>query len=132
MKPLILLVEDDEDDHDLTRVYFRDAGFTPDIEWARNGLEALDYLRRSAEGGARRPDLVLADIKMPKMNGFELLERARADGRLAGVPFVFLTSSGVERDQREAERLGAAMYLQKPAGFEGYTDLIKKLKEFIQ
>lgn len=119
----ILYVEDDDDDITLMLAFLNTLGLGSRIESARNGIEALDYLAKASRGEADLPALVLADIKMPKMDGLELLERVRVDSLLDGIPFMVLTASGDERDRSEAARLGADSYRQKPTSKTAYAEL---------
>jgi two-component system response regulator len=123
----VLYVEDDEDDKELTLIHFREAGFSPQVVWVRNGEEALDFLRRGLRGEAPLPGLVLADLKMPKMNGLELLGAVRANALWAPIPFVFMTSSGDHRDREAAERLGVTLYLEKPFTAADYGAVVARL-----
>lgn len=125
----VLFVEDDEDDKELTLIQFKEAGFEPKVVWVRNGLEALDFLRRCLRGESPLPGLLLSDVKMPKMTGLELLRQVRANPIWARIPFVFMTSSGDCRDKGAAEKLGAALFLEKPGTFEGYKRVVEQLKE---
>lgn len=127
----ILFVEDDDDDTELMLICFKSLGLAAKVECARNGLEALGYLTKALRGDAAMPALILADIKMPKMNGFELLERVRENQLLNGIPFVILTSSRDERDRSEALRLRADSYLQKPSSGAGYADLAAQVRGFV-
>jgi two-component system, response regulator len=124
----VLYVEDDEDDKELTLIHFREAGFDPEVVWTRNGEEALDFLRRGLRGEAPLPGLILADLKMPKMNGLELLAQVRANALWARIPFAFMTSSGDHRDKAQAERLGVTLYLEKPFSAEQYRSVVERLQ----
>jgi two-component system response regulator len=128
----ILYVEDDADDKQLTLFHFKRLGVAARIEWARDGIDALDYLAKALRGEAALPALILADIKMPKMDGFELLKRVRGNTLLDGIPFVFLTSSGDQRDRSESARMLADAYLQKPACTSGYADVAARVQAFLE
>lgn len=119
----LLFVEDDRDDEALTRLGFKNAGFTHDIAVARDGREALDLLESALAAGEPLPDVILTDLKMPRMTGLELLRALTAAPRLRSIPVVFLTSSGNEDDQREASTLGARRYLRKPSNLDDYKDI---------
>ncbi|MDP3542272.1 MAG: response regulator [Elusimicrobiota bacterium] len=119
----ILYVEDDDDDCTLMLVCFKDLGLGARIESARNGIEALDYLEKASRGETALPALIIADIKMPKMGGLELLERVRANALLDGIPFMILTASGDKRDRAEAARLGVDSYRRKPTSKTAYLEL---------
>jgi CheY-like chemotaxis protein len=111
----VMLVEDDEDHVFLIRRALRDL---PDVsvqlDVARSGEQALELLGRAALAAAPLPDLVLLDLRMPGMDGFEVLRRVRGDDRLRGLPVVALTSSEREDDRDQALRLGVTWYVCKP------------------
>jgi two-component system response regulator len=125
----VLYVEDDEDDKELTLIHFREAGFDPKVVWTRNGEEALEHLRRGLRGEAPLPGLILADLKMPKMNGLELLAQVRANALWARIPFAFMTSSGDHRDRTQAQRLGVTVYLEKPYSAAEYKKVVDALQD---
>ena len=129
----ILVVEDNPADYFATERGLRKAGLANPIVHAESGEQALDYLygRGSyAEGGPRRPGIVLLDINLPGLNGGEVLERIRADDALRTLPVVMLTTSSDERDVQMAYRLGANSYVQKPVDLDGFMSAIKRLKDF--
>ena len=115
---LILLVEDNPDDEELTMRALRKANVANDIVIARDGSAALDFLFGQGEHAgrdpARTPAVVLLDIKLPKVSGLEVLERLRADERTRLVPVVMLTSSSEDEDKLRSYRLGANSYVRKP------------------
>lgn len=119
----ILLVEDDEADVELTRRAFEFYGFDARVETAADGHEALERLRCGP-----LPDLVLTDIKMPRVNGLELQERLRADERLRQLPVVFLTSSSERADLEHALLHGARAYLQKPMELAQFEAVVAELR----
>jgi len=98
MSAPLLFVDDDRDDVELTMLGFRREGFEHEIAVARDGKEALDMLLADYEAGRPLPAAVLADIKMPRMDGLELLRRIKNDPRLRKIPVVILTSSGYDAD----------------------------------
>jgi CheY-like chemotaxis protein len=130
-KKLILLVEDNPDDEALTLRSIRRAGFSGDVVVARDGVEALDYLRSSVGAGGDevpgRPDLVMLDLKMPRIGGLELLRLMRSDAALLGLPVVVFTSSNEECDIQESYRLGANSYIRKPVEFVRLSETIHHL-----
>jgi two-component system response regulator len=132
VKPVILLAEDDSDDEELFMIHFRQAGGPAEVVWARNGLEAFEHLQKGLRGELPLPALVVADIKMPKLTGLELLERMRANHLLNGIPFAFLTSSSDRRDRADAARLGADLYLEKPSSVDGYKTMIQSLRGLLE
>ncbi len=125
----VLLVEDNPNDLELALHAFRKNDFTGRIQVARDGAEALDFLfctgahaGRSPEGG---PRLILLDLKLPKVDGLEVMRRAKADPRTRAIPIVVLTSSGQERDIAESYQLGANSYLVKPVDFTQLRDALR-------
>ena len=114
---IFLLVEDEEDDVFFMKRAFKDAGLTNPLHIVTNGEEAIDYLAGRNEFADRQkhplPDMVFLDLKMPGLNGFEVLEWIRQDGRYE-FPIAVLTSSSEEVDFRRTRELGASCYLLKP------------------
>jgi two-component system response regulator len=116
---VLLLVEDDPDDRELTLRAFARQASPPPVEVAGDGQEALDYLLGTAPGGTPRPlpAVVLLDLKLPRVDGLEVLRRLRAAERTRLVPVVVLSSSAEERDVLESYARGANGYVQKPVSF---------------
>ena len=111
----VMLVEDDEDHVFLIRRALRDlSDVSVQVDVARSGEQALELLGRAALAAAPLPDLVLLDLRMPGMDGFEVLRRVRGDDRLRALPVVALTSSEREDDRDQALRLGVTWYVCKP------------------
>jgi two-component system, response regulator len=121
--PVILLVEDNADDEELTRRAFRKNNLQNDLVVAHDGQEALDYLFNNA----RRPHLVLLDLKLPRVDGLEVLRRLRADERTRFVPVVVLTSSTEERDLVASYALGVNSYVRKPVDFQEFAEAARQL-----
>lgn len=119
----VLLVEDNEDDVELTLRAFKKHNLANEIHVARDGKEALDFLF----GGRPIPQVVLLDLKLPKIDGLEVLRRIRADARTQLLPVVILTSSNEERDMVESYRLGANSYVRKPVDFQQFTEAAHQL-----
>ena len=119
----ILLVEDNPDDEALTVRALR-MGTTANIEVARDGQEALDYLFNDAKS---MPQLVLLDLKLPKIDGLEVLRRVREDERTCLTPVVILTSSNAPNDVDAGYRLGANSYIRKPVDFDEFAEVIHQL-----
>lgn len=130
-KHIILLVEDNPDDEELTRLAFRECKFDYELVVARDGQEALDYLFAGGKYSARdirdMPQLVLIDLKLPKVNGLEVLRRVRADAIARFIPVVVLTSSREEQDMIDSYSFGANSYIQKPVDFNRFADAVCQL-----
>lgn len=124
----ILLVEDNPDDEELALLAFRQMGAAVNIVVARDGEEALDLLFGPGSGnGAVLPSVVLLDLNLPKVDGFEVLERIRGDERTRFVPVVVLTSSREERDFIESYSRGCNSYVRKPVDFAEFTQAVHQL-----
>jgi len=130
-EPIILLVEDNPDDEALTVRALKRANVRNRIVVARDGAEALDYLHGTGVHAGRdarlTPQVVLLDIKLPKIDGLEVLRRVRADARTELLPVVILTSSSEEQDMIEGYRLGANSYVRKPVDFGHFADAVRQL-----
>ena len=130
----ILLVEDDPADIELTLHVMRREGLANTIEVVRDGEEALDYLFCRGPYSDRQPDqpprLVLLDLKLPKVDGLEVLRAMKDDPRTRLVPVVILTASREEQDIVEGYRLGVNSYIQKPVDFEQFRQTIKQIGLF--
>ena len=118
----ILLVEDNPDDEALTVMALR--GVPATLEVARDGQEAMDYLTND---GKALPRLVLLDLKLPKIDGLEVLRRIREDDRTRLTPVVVLTSSNAPNDVVASYRLGANSYVRKPINFDQFSETIRQL-----
>jgi two-component system, response regulator len=129
--PTILLVEDNPDDEALTLRALRKNNIGNSVFVVRDGAEALDYLFCTGAYADRDPNdmpqLILLDIKLPKVDGLEVLRRIRKDQRTSLLPVVILTSSKEEQDLLEAYKGGANSYIRKPVEFTRFTESIKQL-----
>lgn len=126
----ILVVEDNPEDLALTLRALRRSGLEVGIEVLRDGAEVLEHLLgESASGadGARRPRLILMDLKMPKVDGLELLERLKSNPRTLAIPIVVLTSSAERSDIVGAYRRGANSYVVKPVEFEHFARTVQQI-----
>ena len=128
---VILLVEDNPDDVKLTLRALKKSNISNEVVVAQDGVEALDYLFGTGryEGRAARvlPQLVLLDLKMPKMDGLEVLHRLRADERTKLMPVVVLTTSSEDKDRVESYAQGANSYIRKPVDFEQFVRAVQQL-----
>jgi CheY-like chemotaxis protein len=127
----ILLVEDSPGDVVLTAEALRDARVANELHVVRDGEEAMRFLRGEGEhAGAPRPDLVLLDLNLPRMDGKEVLAAMRADPDLAGIPVVVLTTSTRDADILDAYDLRANAYVSKPVDFTRFLDVVRSLEGF--
>jgi CheY-like chemotaxis protein len=132
LKP-ILLVEDNEDDVDLILHAFKKTNLANEIVVARDGQQALDFLHRKGAFAKRaevNPGLVLLDLKLPKVDGLEVLKQIKADKKLKTVPVVVFTASREEKDQLESYNLGVNAYVVKPMDFKDFIVAIGELGLF--
>ena len=126
----ILLVEDSPGDVRLTQEAFRDANKDLTIHVASDGVEAMAFLRQSGRAGATRPDLILLDLNLPKMDGREVLSQVKADDDLKTIPTVILTTSDSEADIAKSYQLQANCYLSKPVQLDAFESLVKSINDF--
>ncbi|MHB9073952.1 MAG: response regulator [Desulfobaccales bacterium] len=127
----ILLVEDDPADVELTRETLADAKVLTRLHVVGDGLEALAFLRREEKyAEAPRPDLVLLDLNLPRMDGRAFLAEIRADDRFKSIPVVVLTTSQAEEDIVKSYRLGANCYITKPVGLAEFTRVVNAIQAF--
>lgn len=128
---VILLVEDNPDDEELTLMALQKNNILNEVVVARDGVEALDYLFGEGAGSfsQRRllPTLILLDLKLPKVDGLEVLKRIRADERTRMLPVVVLTSSREESDVLESYSLGCNSYVRKPVDFAQFVEATRQL-----
>ncbi len=126
----ILLVEDDPKDVELTLSAFGEYNLANDVAVARDGVEALDYLfcrGAFADRPVENPVVILLDLKMPKLDGIQVLQQLKADKKLKLIPVVVLTSSRVSRDLKECYTLGANSYVVKPVRFSEFIEAVKQI-----
>lgn len=122
----ILLVEDSPDDQTLTVRALRRAGVTGEITLARDGAEALSLLFPAGEGPHALPQIVLLDLKLPKVQGLEVLERIRSDQRTRDLRVIVVTSSDEEADIQASQRLGADDYIRKSVDFWEFCETLRR------
>ncbi|MEM8669060.1 MAG: response regulator [Planctomycetota bacterium] len=130
----ILLVEDDAGDQELTRRALASGGLSVDLRIVGDGEEALEYLHRVGRYfdaiDSPRPDLILLDLNMPRMNGREFLDEIRQSPELEGIPVVVLTTSRQEVDILESYNLGCNSYIQKPIDVDQFIDAVQQLGKY--
>ena len=129
----ILLVEDSDNDVQLTLAALEETHLANEVDVVKDGQQALDYLfrRGTFQGrGEEHPAVVLLDLKLPKLNGLEVLARLKGDPELKTIPVVMLTSSREEPDLKRAYGLGVNAYVVKPVGFNAFSSALKELGLF--
>ena len=127
----ILLVEDSDEDAELTTRALKKHKLTNHLHRVADGAEAIDFLfgtgAHAARNGARAPRVILLDLKLPKIDGMEVLRRLKADPALKTIPVVVLTSSKEDRDLHEAYALGVNSYIVKPVEFDKFVQAVEQL-----
>lgn len=123
---IMLLVEDNPDDEELTLRALRQSKVLNNVVVVHDGAEALEYLFDSS-GHAPQPQVILLDLKLPKVGGLEVLQRVRADARTALIPVVVLTSSSEEEDLLSSYKLGANSYVRKPVEFNRFSEAVRQV-----
>jgi CheY-like chemotaxis protein len=127
----ILLVEDDPGDVLMTREAFDDYKVRNQLHVVNDGVEAMAFLRHEGEhAGKPRPDLVLLDLNLPKMDGREVLEAIKSDAKLSSIPVVVLTTSEAEEDVLSSYSLHANAYVTKPVDFESFIGVVRQIDDF--
>jgi len=129
----ILMVEDDPKDVELTLTALEEYNLANEVVVTRDGQEALDYLYRRAQYSNRsqeNPAVILLDLKLPKVDGLEVLQQIKSDERLKMVPVIVLTSSHQEKDVLRSYKLGVNAYVVKPVDFHEFVNAVKELGAF--
>jgi CheY-like chemotaxis protein len=129
----ILLVEDDPLGVELALAAFEESALAGQVDVVNDGVEALDYLNRAGNFSGRtegNPTVMLLDLKMPRMDGLQVLERVRAAAHLRTIPIVMLSSSGEESDKRRCYELGANAYVVKPVDFDEFKSTVRRIGRF--
>jgi two-component system response regulator len=128
---IILLAEDNPDDVQLTLRALKKSKIMNEVVIAQDGVEALDYLFGTGKYAGRdtrvQPQVVLLDLKMPRMDGLEVLQRVRSNERTRLLPVVVLTTSSEDKDRVESYKLGANSYIRKPVDFEQFVNAVQQL-----
>ena len=130
---IILMAEDDPDDRLIAQESFERAKLKVDLRFVSDGQELLDYLRCEGDyetSETKRPDIILLDLNMPRMDGREALAEIKSDDALRRIPVVVLTSSGAEEDILRSYDLNANSYITKPVSFDGLIDVVQKLSGY--
>jgi len=130
----ILLAEDDEGHANLIQRNLKRAGIANEVFHVKDGQEALDYIRRRGPHAGRVPDkplLLLLDINMPRVDGVEVLRQVRADGGLANIPVIMLTTTDDPREVQRCYELGCSVYITKPIAYEDFIEAVKRLGLFL-
>ena len=127
----ILLVEDNPGDVRLTVEGLKESKVRNNLHVARDGVEAMEFLRRTGRyGGAVRPDLILLDLNLPRMDGREVLAEVKSDAKLKTIPVVVLTTSRAEQDVLRSYELQANCYITKPIDLEQFIDVVRSIEDF--
>lgn len=127
----ILLVEDSPGDIRLTQEVLKQGKVRNDLHVVRDGVEALEYLRREGPNGeSQRPDLILLDLNLPRMDGRELLAAIKHDENLCNIPVVILTTSKAEQDILSAYELHANCYITKPVDLDQFVGVVEAIENF--
>lgn len=129
-----MMADDDPDDREFVREAFEKSGFEGEFRYVEDGGALLDYLRRS-QGGAmskefQMPDLILLDLNMPRVDGYEALKLIKSDERLRRIPIVVLSTSDSEADIQQTYDEGVNSFITKPAGFEELVEMAGRLKKY--
>lgn len=128
---MILLVEDDAADVELAKLGFFSHGFTQELAFAGDGVEALEYLCAANARGRPLPAAIVTDLKMPRMDGFGLIRRLKSDSRFCSIPIVVLTSSDDEGDIGRVMEQGAVLHFRKPSNLDDYAAIVEKINALV-
>lgn len=124
----MLIIEDNAADVALLAEFLAERDTVPEMHWVTDGTRALDYLHRSAPyENAVRPDLILLDLGLPRVSGYELIKELKSDERYANIPIIVLTTSRNPLDKQESSAIGADLFLSKPKDLSGYEALVSQL-----
>lgn len=124
----ILLVEDNQADAALLREFFEEREESPTVHWVMDGSDALDFVFRQGKyQDAERPDVILLDLGLPRISGYDALKELKQRPDYAGIPVIVLTTSRSPLDRRQCSALGADAYFSKPHDLRGYEELVQQL-----
>ena len=127
----VLLVEDNDNDVELTRIGFKKSKLLLNLHHAKDGVECMEFLRKQgAYAGAPRPDLILLDLNMPRMNGQEVLEEIVADESLCNLPVIVLTTSTDDEEILKMYKLRCSSYIAKPVDMEQFLRVVQSLADY--
>ncbi len=127
----ILLLEDEPADAYLVRMALRESKITANLHHVVDGREGLNFLQQiGTYANSPRPDLILLDLNMPRMNGYEFLIAVKENPALDGIPIIVLTTSEAESDVSRAYKLGASSYISKPVDMSKFVDTVRQLGEY--
>ncbi len=130
----ILMADDDEEDREFAREALVEARLTNDFRTVADGEELMDYLLQrkaySDPGSAPRPGIILLDLQMPRMDGFEALKRIKADPSLSEIPVIILTTSGADEDISRSYSLRASSFIRKPVKFDGLVEALRAVGRY--
>jgi CheY-like chemotaxis protein len=130
-RPDILMVEDNPADVRLAQEAFRECTAHDSLSVARDGVEATEFLRRRGRfSGARRPDLILLDLNLPRKDGREVLAEIKADPELMRIPVIVLTTSRADKDVQRTYELHANCYVVKPSDLDEFLDVVRSIEHF--
>jgi len=131
-QPDVLLIEDNEHDAELTLRVLQHDAFARSVVWVRDGVEAIDYLFGADDQPAlmAAPRVVLLDIKMPRMDGHQVLRRMKGDPRSRHIPVVILSSSRVDQDISKSLGDGANSYVVKPVSFDEFAETVRQVSDY--
>ena len=136
IEPLLIVLAEDDDGHaSLVQRNLERAGLANGLHRLKDGQEALDFLRGEGDSAGRNPNqpvLVLLDIKMPRVDGVEVLRQLKADPRTALIPVIMLTTTDDPREIQRCYELGCSVYVTKPVDYQGFVEAIKRLGLFLQ
>lgn len=128
------MADDDHEDREFAREAFEESRLANDFRTVGDGVELLEYLRRegaySEPGAAPRPGLILLDLQMPRMDGFQTLEQIRSDPSFTRIPVVVMTTSGADEDIARSYDAGANSYVRKPVTFERLVDAVRAMGRY--
>jgi two-component system response regulator len=126
----ILIVDDNEDDYEAVARAFKKVGLSNPVSLCTSGQGAMDFLKPGGTNKADKPVLIMLDLNMPGMDGFQVLQRIRQDAVMRQIPVVIWTTSSNEKDVDACYQLGANAYMQKPAIFDDLVESVRRLRQY--